>query len=95
VDDSSELDFLAAFGDEFCEAMSTPVPFGSIVPQDSYDVWWRAFGRAPTPSALAAMTTQNLEELRAASVAYFECPAISVEQVRLAVSRTLARWPST
>jgi hypothetical protein len=93
VSAASNIDFLAALGEEFCWALSPPVPGDLIVPQDGYEVWLQAFGDHPTPAALAALTDSGEEQLCAAAVAYFECPELSTAQLRLAVSRTLARWP--
>jgi hypothetical protein len=89
-----DLDFLIAFGQEFSAALAPPVPKGMIVPQDAYEVWLKAFGADPSPEALAALTDAAVEQLRTACACYFECPALSQEQVRRAVSRTLARWPA-
>lgn len=94
MDEASKLDFLSAFGEEFCWALSPPVPFDVIVPQDAYEVWRRVFGADPTPSALKALTEPQVEQLQAGCALYFECPSLSAPQVRLAVSRTLARWPA-
>jgi hypothetical protein len=89
-----DLDFLTALGEEFCEALSPPVPDDMIVPQDGYEVWRRAFGADPTPAALFALDAVGVERLQAECVRYFECLAVSTSAVRTAVSRTLARWPA-
>jgi hypothetical protein len=94
MDGASQLGFLSALGEEFCEALSPPVPWDLINPHDGSEVWWRAFGTAPTPIALVALSDLQVEQLREACAGYFECPGVSVAQVRLAVSRTLARWPA-
>jgi hypothetical protein len=91
MDEQSFADFLTALGEEFATALSPPVDL--IVPQDGYEVWLRAFGTRPTPAALAALTSPDVERLRAACASLFECPDVSIEQVTLAVRRTLARWP--
>jgi hypothetical protein len=70
------------------------VPHDLIVPQDGYEVWLRAFGAEPSPAALASLTEQQVEQLRAACAGYFECPVVSSAQVRLALSRVLVRWPA-
>jgi hypothetical protein len=89
-----DLDFLSALGEEFCGALSPPVPYDHIVSHDAYEVWRRAFGADPDPAALAALGATGVERLRTACAGYFECPAVSAAAVRLAVSRTLARWPA-
>lgn len=87
-------DFLIALGQEFCDALSPPVPEDLIVPQDACEVWIRAFGRPPRPGLLASLSDAQLSLLRGACERYFECPSISVQHIRSAVSRTLARWPA-
>ena len=44
-----DLDFLSALGEEFCVALSPPVPDHLLVPHDGYEVWRRAFGADPSP----------------------------------------------
>jgi len=88
------LDFLAALGQEFCGALSPPVPADLITPQDAYDVWLSALGQAPSPEALADVSGPQLSRLRDECERYFECPTVTTEQVRLAVDRTLLRWPA-
>lgn len=90
-----DLDFLSALGDEFCEALSPPVQDDMITPQDAREVWLLAFGAEPLPAALAALDADGAERLRAACAEYFECAAVSAESIRLAVSRTLSRWPAS
>jgi hypothetical protein len=94
TDEHSKLDFLAAFGQEFCEALSPPVPHDLIVPQDGFEVWRRAFGIDPSPVALAELSEADAKRLLAACIEYFDCPSVSETHVRLAVSRTLGRWPA-
>jgi hypothetical protein len=94
VREASKLDFLSAFGEEICAALSPPVAFDLIAPQDGYEVWLRTFGRDPTPTSLAALSESGVNQLRDACAAYHECPALSSAAIRLAVSRTLARWPA-
>jgi len=93
--DESFADFLAALGQEFCEALSPPIPWGRIVPQDAYEVWLRAFRQRPSPGRLAQLTDAQRSHLRDECERYFECPDISAEHIRTAVARTLARWPAT
>lgn len=93
--DHAPHDFLIALGQEFCWALSPPVAEGLIVPQDAYEVWLRAFGQPPSPEQLARLSGAQQSHLRDECARYFECPAISVEHVRTAVVRTLARWPAT
>ncbi len=87
-------DFLGALGEEFTEALSPPVAADLISPQAGYEVWRRAFGRDPSPALLAALSEPQLARLRIECERYFECAGVSIEQLRRAVSRTLARWPA-
>jgi len=88
-----ELAFITALGQEFCYALSPPVPEDLIVPMDGFEVWRRAFRTDPSPVALAALTDADIKRLLAVCIAYFECPSLSETHVRLAISRTLLRWP--
>jgi len=94
MDERSYCDFLAALGEEFCEALGPAVPEDLIVPQDGYEVWLRAFKQAPSLELLSSLSDPQLSRLRDECERYFECPAVSVQQVRSAVDRTLARWPA-
>jgi hypothetical protein len=87
-------DFLLAFGQEVCWALSPPVPFDRIVPQDGFEVWLRAFGEAPSAETLMSLSEAQLEHLRSECEHYFECPTISTDQLRCAIARTLTRWPA-
>jgi hypothetical protein len=89
-----DIDFLTALGEEFCEALSPSVPDDLIVPNDGYEIWQRTFGTDPNPVQLQNLSMSQLEQLRSICAEYFECPEISTEAIQLAVSRTLARWPS-
>ena len=88
-------DFLAALGQEFCHALSPPVPEALIVPQDAYEVWLRAFGDAPSPERLAHLSGPQLSHLRDECERYFECQFISTKHVQTAIACVLARWPAT
>ena len=44
-------------------------------------------------SMIAELADADIKRLLAVCIAYFECPSRSETHVRLAVSRTLARWP--
>jgi hypothetical protein len=94
TDEHSELDFIAAFGQEFCEALSPPVPHDLIVPQDGFEVWRRAFGVDPSPVALAELAEADVKRLLAVCIEYFDCPSVSEAHIRSAAARILARWPA-
>jgi hypothetical protein len=87
-------DFLMALGQEFCGALSPPVPENLITPQDAYEVWLATFRQEPSPERLASLSRPELSRLRDECERYFECPLISIEQTRSAITRTLARWPA-
>ena len=73
--------------------LSPAVPLGlADEPASSKEVWRRAFGDEPSPEALAALDEAGIEHLRVTSASYFECQELSEANVRVAVSRTLARW---
>ena len=94
VDDHQRLDFLAAFGDEFCDALANSVGQVAPVAQDGFEVFMRAFQEEPSPQLLASLSDAQLERLRVESERYFETDGIAVEQIRRAIARTLARWPA-
>ena len=93
MDEQTFLDFLSALGEEFCGAMSPPVPFDLITPQDGYEVWLRTFDSDPTPAAFANITSDGIAQLVETCAEYLECEQISDAHVKEFISRTLARWP--
>ncbi len=88
------LNFLIAFGQELCQALSPPVQEEFIVPQDGYEVWIRAFDKPPGQSTVANLSDSEVQLVRAECERYFECSAIRCEHLLLAISRILARWPA-
>ena len=94
MSDQQRLDFLSAFGEEFCDSLSSTVGMDNIVPQDSYEVILRASGTEPSPEMLSSLSESQVELIRAECARYFECQGITTEQIRIAVSRTLARYPA-
>jgi hypothetical protein len=94
MSDDDRLDFLSAFGDEFCDALSPAVGRGDLVPQDGFEVFLRVFRREPSPRLLSSLTDGDVERLRLESERHLECEGITPEQIRTAISRTLARWPA-
>ncbi len=89
MSDQRRLDFLSAFGEEFCDSLSLTVGTDNVVPQDGYEVMLRAFGMQPSPEVLSALSDSQVEAVRAECARYFECEGITAEQIRTAVSRTL------
>ena len=93
MNDQERLDFVAAFGDEFCDALRNSVGQDGVVPQDGFEVCVRVFQEEPSPILLSALSDDQLERLRVESMKYFETDGIAIEQIRRAIARTLARFP--
>ena len=93
MDEQQFLDFLSAWGEELCTALSPLIDWESITPQEAYEVFVRAFGQDPSPRLLASFTTAQMEQLRATCESYFGVNTISAYHVRDAIARTLLRWP--
>src|SRR4029079_4141115 len=89
MNDKNYLDFLSALGEEFCETLTPILGFGSIIPQDAFEVFIRAFDTAPQPLFLAALSEFQLEQLRVACEQYFEHRGIPIDHLRQAIGRTL------
>ena len=64
MNDTNFLDFLSALGEEWCQALEPIVGFDSLVPQDAYEVFLRAFERPPSPELLASLTDLQLTQLQ-------------------------------
>ena len=92
MDEQDFINFLSALGEEFCEALSPVVGWDKVVPQDGYEVFYRALNQKPSPQLLASLSESGLEQLRASCGEYLQCQNITVGHMRLVVSRTLARW---
>jgi hypothetical protein len=82
----SKPDFLSAFGEEFCTALSPPVPSDLITPHGGYEVWRRAFAADPTPAALAELSDPQVEQLRSVSAKSL-CVNLQQESIAGAVGR--------
>ena len=54
---------------------------------------WSVAGRDVTPARLGALTADQVAGLARKFGDYFACDPPTVEQVKDAISRTLARWP--
>jgi hypothetical protein len=56
MNERERLDFLAAFGDEFCHALADSVGLDAVVPQDGYGVFLRVFQQEPSPKFLSSLS---------------------------------------
>jgi hypothetical protein len=93
MSEQRRLDFLAAFGEEFCEGLSPTVGWETVTPQDGYEVFLRVLRQEPSPQLLSSLSDLQLDQLRAGSEQYFECEGLTVAQIRDVIARTLARRP--
>lgn len=95
MDAEDFTDFVAALGEEYCEAIS-PRCAVEVVPQDCYEVFGRVFGfDALSPKRLheAQSSAGAIERLRDLARAYHETDQISVDDIKRVVLRVLRRWP--
>ena len=86
-------DFEVAMGESFSDSVSPPVPFEYASTQECCEVVWLVAGRDVTPTRLANLPAEELSQLALRFGTYFECEPPTDEQIKTAVSRTLARWP--
>jgi hypothetical protein len=86
-------DFEQALGETFGDYVSPPVPFEDASPHECCEVVWAVVGRNVTPARLAALDDNQVSNLARKFGEYFECDAPTVEQIREAIAKTLARWP--
>ena len=86
-------DFEQALGETFGEFVSPPVPFEDASPHECCEVVWHVVGEDVTPATLAALGDAKIAELAKSFGEDFECDPPTVEQIRDAISHTLARWP--
>ena len=93
ADEQTEHDFLTAMGESFGESISPPVPFDSASAPECYNAGWSVLGVDVTPTMLARLSDSQVSALADGMGTYFESERPSVEQVKLAIARTLHRWP--
>jgi hypothetical protein len=86
-------DFEQAMGEAFGESGSPPVPFEDASPHECCEVIWSVMGKDVTPTRLATLTEIQVVALSRRFGEYFDSEAPSVEQIKDAIARTLARWP--
>ena len=85
--------FEQALGETFGEYVSPPVPFEDASPHECCEVVWHVVGCNVTPETLAAIGDAKIEELARSFGEDFECDPPTADQIRNAISQTLARWP--
>ena len=91
--DQTGADFIGAMGESFSYSVCPPVPFDDASAHECYDAVRSVLGRDVTPASLARLPASRLLALATGIGAYFESEPPTVEQVKGAIARTLARWP--
>jgi hypothetical protein len=86
-------DFETAMGETFGESVSPPVEFEDASPHECCEVVWKVVGRNVTPRMLAELTDEQVFALSKKFGEYFETDSPTVERIKEAIRRTLARWP--
>ncbi len=86
-------DFEQALGETFGDSVCPPVPFYDASPHECCEAVWSFAGRDVTPARLDALTADQVAGLARSFGVYFACDPPTVEQVKHAIARTLARWP--
>ena len=86
-------DFEQAMGETFGEAIVPPVDFESASAHECCEVIWSVLGYSVTPRILSQLRDEQIDVLSRRFGEYFECESPSVEKIREAIDRTLARWP--
>lgn len=76
-------------GEEFGEVISSD----EASSHECCEVIWSVLGQDVIPATLAALTDREIAKLAQSFGEYFGIDAPTVEQVKKALSRTLARWP--
>jgi hypothetical protein len=93
MNEQQRLDFLAAFGEEFCEGLSPAVGWNDITPQDAFEVFRQVFRQDPSPELLASLSDIQRERFRMGCERYLECESLTIDPIRNVIARTLARYP--
>lgn len=91
MDQQQRLDFLTAFGEEFCTVFD-PVVGSEICPQDGYEIFAKVLGKDFGPEVLETLNTSQIDELRAFGCTWLESPNITNNHIKDVVHRTLSRW---
>jgi hypothetical protein len=87
--------FTATMSDEFANAIWTTSSDVDVCGADVYTVVKGVFSVRPSPELFANISSEQIEQLRAGFVNYFEIDddALSTEQITTTISRILWHWP--
>lgn len=88
-----ERDFHQAAGECFSEAICPPAIPRDASPHECCEVLWEQLGNHFTPTTLASLSEAEKAGLTCAFANYFECEIPTIQQIEMAVKRTIARWP--
>lgn len=91
MDEEDYADFIGAVTGEFSEALAEVV---EVAPQDCFDPLLEVYGLEFNPVRLSETTAAQIAELRETFAEELENDAITEDHIRLAVSRSQARWPA-
>lgn len=91
--ETRRADFGQAMGESFSDAIVPPVDFEDASAHECCEVIWAFLGSNVTPRHLAQLTDAEVAALSRKFGKYFECDSPSVEKLKVAIARTLARWP--
>ncbi len=91
--DSTQLEFLTAWGEEFAGSLGFVSGLEHVSQHDGGEAFRDAFKTDPTPALLASLSGKQLEQLRAAAQKRLET-LVPLERIRDAVARTVARYPA-
>ena len=86
-------DFEQAMGESFGELVCPPIPFEAASAHECCEVVWSIAGYEVTPRSLAGLTDGQIAALSQRFGEYFESQSPSVDKIKEAIARTLARWP--
>lgn len=87
--ETGRTDFGQAIGESFSDA----IDFEDASAHECCEVIWAFLGNNVTPRHLAQLTEAEIAALSRKFGEYFECDSPSVEKLKAAIARTLARWP--
>ena len=86
---ANDLDLFVTWGREFCAALPDNT---EATAQDAYEAHWDAFDRDPDVAFFRAMDEAAFADLASAAREVLEEPSVIADQMRQAVTSTLAHW---